>query len=170
MKMKVESHDSRYVLLECSDKYRGQTPFFDNLVDNVFTQEAGDMFFSYCYHFSEGVHVRDSPCTAFKQEAIVSSMSSPLRFLYFVKELLDEVKENTDSIEVHVPGSWRYVILNADDGYVLGRDFFHCYNLWCTEERERVFSNVAFGRDLKGYIEKKRSARGYIYFLSTIQF
>lgn len=166
--VKIEPHDSRYVLLECSDIYRGKTAFFDNLVDNVFTQEAGDAFFSYCYHYEDSVCIRDIPMTQYKKEAMIVSMSSPRRFLNCIRELLDDHKDG--NVEGLVPGTWDYKALNCENMMIGANVFYSCYENWCNEAREKILSKTAFGLDIKKFVDKKKSHGVMVYDLNTISF
>ena len=147
--IKIEQYDARYFGLNCSGRYQGNTAFFDNLVNNVFTQDVADHFFSYCYYY-EPVDMTDIPETQLRKDMIMNSLSSPKRFLVRVKEMREGGEDKWD-------------LENMMGGF----DLYAYYKIFCAEENEKPLSATKFGREIKNSIRKIRSD-GMKYELDTI--
>lgn len=138
---KIEDGDVRYFVLHCNPCYRKNLLFFDNLVDNIFTQDSADHFFTYICNMENVRDPRDIPMTDLKEQMIEAHLPSPVRFLQFFTE-------NTDLI----------VCEN-----IKASEFYKHYVDWCTDNGESPVSARSFGIEM-GKRYKKTSIRGSNYY------
>lgn len=158
---KIESGDSRYLTLECSDCYRDNLSHFDYFLKHC-NQDVADHFFSYCYHLDNYMEVKDLriiPMTKLKREIMISSFSSPKKFLNKIKMLRDEEPCEDDS-------DWEEVLKTFDK--IKGKLLYQYYKKYCEEENEKVASNTRFGRNIRNHITKYKSKGCIIYKLNEI--
>jgi hypothetical protein len=146
--IKVEEGDRRYFITECNPVYENDTKYFDNLL-TLMTQEAGDHFFSYVINF-EGVNIRKILSTKLKTEMMKNSLSTSIRFIKLVKEIMDS--EEGDFEEY----TWQYNLRDNED-WIKTSLLYSFYKKYCDEEHEKCVSNRVFGQQIQDIIQKKKS-------------
>jgi hypothetical protein len=144
--VKIEAGDCRWAIFECSPRYKGNYPYF-NKVRKSLTEEAANHFYSYICYYRDSVEVRNIPKTQLKQDMMIMSLQSPVRFIMHLKDIHDP--EATD-----------------DGAYATA--LYSSYKDWCTKCTEKAVSSTQFGRAIKSLIQKKRTSVGIKYFASTI--
>jgi len=77
---RVERTDRRYFCLEASDKYRGNSAYFSNLVSKCLNKDTGREFWDYfmCYDLSK-FDIKEIPLTKVKSEWINVSLTSEVK-------------------------------------------------------------------------------------------
>jgi hypothetical protein len=156
--IRLESTDRRYLCLEVSNKYVGNTAYFNSLRD-TFTQENGNIFYSWLLKrgddTSRVINIRKIPVTQFKKDIIHQSASSSTLFLDYLKENRDELKDDEFS--------------GVDEDYIISATrVYELYESWCKSNGEKIKKQRKFFLDIKGMVEKRRIATGQQYDLSTI--
>ena len=83
--IKLESSDRRFISLDISSKYRGNTDYFRKLGKYVNNKKVGEAFFSFCHEYvNENPHFdsqKDRPMTESKKENIIENMHTFYQFL-----------------------------------------------------------------------------------------
>ena len=146
----LEPGDARYCILECSPVFKGRFDYFNEVVSKL-TQEVADHFFTYvCKYDNNGTDIRNIPMTPLKRSMLINSISSPARFLMYIKDLTDNKENDFDD--------WDYSIHVSETGaWIKACDFYSMYKRWAESANEKKFSSTSFGRALVGLIDKKKS-------------
>jgi hypothetical protein len=156
--IKIEPGDARYFILECSPCYKSNFIYFNDL-KKALTEDAADHFFSYVCYYSETVEIRNIPETQLKKDMMIMGLQSPIRFLMDLKErgsFSDDDGIEVDSDEVEIEQD------------VSGTDFYSMYKDWCSRCNEKIVSYQKFGRDIKSFIQKKRTTKCMMYTISSV--
>lgn len=119
--LKLEKKDRRYFVLKPSNRYINDPKYFENLA-KCFTQECGDIFFSYCRDYPL-VPLRPIPITDIKQDLIDSS--SPKHEIFF-KQLF---------IESNTVISNEIIFFNSINNkyYFIRKKLYQQFIEWCRE-------------------------------------
>lgn len=150
--IKIEPGDCRYCIFECNPIYQKQYDYFTELA-NCFNSESADHFYSYISYYKDVVEIRNIPQTQLRKDMMISSLSSPCKFLYYLqKGLKDGIIE-----------------LNEDEKIISGKLLYRKFKTYCAENNENICSNHTFGRHIKPYINKIRS-NGSKYVIDSIKF
>jgi hypothetical protein len=164
--IKVEKSDARYFITECNPEYKENFEYF-NKVSQCFTQENANHFFSYLYWMEDPVEIRKIPETQLKREIKVSCMSNPLKFLYRIKETLDEYNQSENKEDILTSTTWQQ---NAIEKQLYSsNELYSLYRTFCRDENEKEATHTLFGRSVGKYIEKKRTKSAIMYDLNTIK-
>jgi hypothetical protein len=147
--IRIEQSDRRYFCLSVNEKYVGDVDYFKMLSKSSFNQQCGNAFYTFIIDRCKDrdVNIRIPPMNAFKKSIISRGFSTSLRYLY-----------ELEGVELDRP----------EDALVSASDLFERYTWWCSNNREKVKSSTKFFLDIKSYIVKKRTAKGYVYNLNTI--
>lgn len=168
--IKIEQHDARYCMIECNGEKQGDFQYFKELAA-TFNQETADHFFTYIHNGlflddGEDIEIRNIPETKLKADMKMSSLTSSIRFLHKVKEVI-ECKETDDDMP-----NWEidlHRLYNEDpDHRISSTILFNLYKQYCIMENEKYSSSTLFGRQLTNYIEKIRS-NGFKYLLDSLK-
>lgn len=153
--LRLEPSDRRYFCLNVSEKYIGNTQYFNRLA-STFNQDTGDAFYSYILQRGDArdINIRTPPMNKFKREIISKGWSSSVRFLFELSQRDTEGK--TDDSD------------DDDDSLVTGAVLYRKYTEWCQANHEKQKSNAKFAADIKTYITKTRDGGGTRYDLTTI--
>jgi hypothetical protein len=172
--IKIEPGDARYFILECSPCYKNNFIYFNQL-KNTFTEETADHFFSYISYFSDNVEIRNIPATQLKKDMMIMGLQSPIRFLMDLKEKNDnEDKDDQDPLssttEAELPRSEERKDEEDDEeeNDVLATTLYSMYKDWCSSCNEKVVSSTKFGREIKNFIQKRRTNSGFRYIIESI--
>ncbi len=178
---KIEQGDSRYCILETSDRYRGKTSYFNEVTEKCFTQEIANYFFSYCYHLDKFVDnvpgLENIPHSRLKNNLMVSSLSSPERFMYHVADAREEGYNFPEDTKVqHSDARIDYKNIDTLRELNVGDQIkcsllYKCYRKFCDDSRENVLSAVRFHSAIEGeMINAKKKVRGIFWYdLTTIK-
>jgi len=165
---KIEDGDRRYATFECNPIYAGNRDFFDNLVENIFTQEIADDFFSYCYHFENPVNIRNIPKTNIKTEMSYTSLPSHMKFLKTIEEI--RASDETPPISESEMPSWEQKMKYYNE--FKAKDFYNLYLKFCDDnkiQQKSILGKIPFAKKIKNKIEKKRKTGGIYYQLNSLQ-
>ena len=182
--LKIEQHDARYFITECDGKYQGDFKYFKDLTD-TFNQENANHFYSYCYYGmfmddgEEQIEIRNIPNTNLRKQIKISCLSSPLRFLHRLTEIMEEIK-TTDAFEhssdllldVYDCTTWENKFINEcqdNDKEIKAANLYNYYKAYCAAENERALSNTKFGRDVIDKINKRKTNGIFVYSINTIK-
>lgn len=166
---KMEEGDSRYCVLECSAVYRGNQQYFKDLINNVFNEDMGDLFYSYCYHFEEPVCLKNIPMTKLRRDMVMNSLGSTRRFIYVLAEYIDEYGlgvGNDDDVDEY-DEAWVGDAL--ENVRIRPGQLYECYKAYCGTANEKAKSSAKFGRDIRDMVDCV-TVRGRKYYkLDTIK-
>jgi hypothetical protein len=174
--IKVEWYDGRYAVFDCNcDRFRDFN-YFNNLY-SCFNQVNADIFYSYVYDLVDVVDVRTIPETKIRRDMKLSCMSSTMRFMYRVKELLDEKNDITEDVKDdeddgkndYFNATWQENLLKIEENDILGCVLYQFYKKFCDEENEKPVSNTRFGREINNIISKKKVKGSINYELNTLK-
>lgn len=146
--LNIEIGDCRYAMFECSPIHKGDFAYFKKLMDS-FNQDVANEFFTYVHNYNNKTDdVRNIPMTQLKENMIIGSFTSPLRFLYEIQTGLYSVP--------------------TESGFINGSSFYRCYKDWCNESNEKIMSNTLFGKEVRKYVVKKKTGGKIKYELGSI--
>lgn len=141
--IKIESSDRRYIVTECSDKYRGNFNYFKILCSSFTPQFYSHLLTYFMNQDLSTFEVRSIPMTESKQDLINASRSSVELFI-------------CSSIKKFVKG------YECDLAY-------NSYQKYCSDKKLYVYSEKIFGINVKQYCTRKQiqsnKKRHYYYFL-----
>ncbi len=158
--VKVEEGDARYAIFNCSNEMYKKSDYFDSLFKN-FNDETGSIFFSYIYDLENPCDIKQIPETQIKKDITLSSMSSTRRYMHYCKDTLSNYVISDDN------ESWKNRLLESDKE-IKSNSFYEIYKSFCLLENEKPVSNNKFGREVQEIIPKKRTNKGYVYDLNSI--
>lgn len=155
--IRIEQSDRRYFCLNVNEKYVGDVKYFKEL-GSKFTQENGDLFFTYIMNRGDArdVNISIPPMNAFKKSIISKSLSSSLRYLI-------ELKESRYDAEAK-----EYKEYEDDDKEIKAVQLYNNYKDWCNNNHEKLKSNTKFSSDIKDNITKIVKRDSNYYDLSSI--
>ena len=147
--IRMEATDRRYFCLSVSEKYVGDREYFKRLA-RTFTAESGNTFFTYIMERgdSRDVNIRVPPINDFKTRIITNGWSTPVRFLFDIKDKVHDLEETE----------------------VKASDLFNDYTDWCQMNRHKVKTSHRFFNDIKKRMKNEKKAAGVYYDLTTIKF
>jgi len=76
----VEEKDRRYLCIEANDCYINNQDYFNQLVDQCFNQQVGNLFYTYLRHYTM-IQLHPIPITSYKSELIQQGKSNHELFL-----------------------------------------------------------------------------------------
>ena len=137
--IKLERDDRRYFCIQVSDKYKQNTDYFQQYMDILDNDIAGNHLFTYFkrYPKQDMLNLRKIPVTQMKQEMLDNCKSSVERFI-------DEMDNELDSGLLY---DW---IGKEGEKAISCPNFYEIYKTWCTQNGEKGWSNKAVGGELKG--------------------
>jgi phage/plasmid-associated DNA primase len=149
--IRLEPSDRRYFCLNVSEKYIGNKAYFKTLAD-TFTQENGNMFFSYIMDRGDNrdVNIRIPPVNAFKKSIISKGWSSSMKYMFHLSECMAE-EDDDDEFTVQT-----------------AQELYSAYSDFCRTTGERAKSKTKFETDIRDHIVKVRKSSGMCYDLTTI--
>ncbi len=158
--IKVEDYDARFAIFDCSNEKVKDFKYFNSLAA-TFSEETANIFFSYIHDMKDPAEIRDIPQTQIREDMQLNSLSSPKRFIHYVKETISnmpgiEVQDDEDMEE------WQRCIIEAGEEIKSTR-LYNVYKMWCSSENEPALALQKFGREVKDIIEKRRNNQGVIY-------
>ena len=162
---KVEEDDLRVLPLKCSPRYVKNRKYFHNL-DSVLNKTGADHFMTFLKQrkiVGKGELKDRMPMTELKQQMIAQSLPSPSRFLNYVKDHNDFLKneiEGNEYLADHKSKLW---------SEVKSTTLFQAYNSWCEMTNDKKFTNQAFMPIVAESHEKKRKKHGYVFDLSKLE-
>ena len=139
--IKIEESDRRYAVFKCSEKYINNREYFNALADAL-NQDTANHLFTYLKRYKININLRNIPESEYKKEIQEMSLSSSLRFLKAIKRREVEPVGYPD---------------------IKGQELFNSYSGWCKCNNEKPCSGTAFGRQIKDYIEKRKTMGFMLY-------
>lgn len=175
---KIEEGDSRYCVLECSPIYRGNKKYFKNLISS-FNSNIADLFFSYCYHMEEPLCLLNIPMTKLRTEMILNSLNSAKKFMYDLKELINDIGFTSDSEEEKDSEEEEEENINYEyndiwyDGLLDNKRIrcgvlYNYYKKYCKVENEKPLSNKKFGGYIKDMVRRVKISGYNHYYIDDI--
>jgi len=142
--IKVERGDRRYACFEVSSKYKGDKKYFDDFVDLLMNDEAGNDIYNYYINMESDVDLRDIPQTELRKDLISNSRTPVERF---IDELLNG-EHNMDERK------W------LDKNKIEVSNLYEEYCMWCGFNNEKCFSKNIFSKNIpKNKIKERGNSR-----------
>jgi hypothetical protein len=159
--------DRRYCCIETSSRYKGNFDYFETLLSYC-NQESADHFYTYICKLEKTRNIKNIPMTTLKSEMMESAKSSIERFYDDITQTdFSEVKMDYTDIEY----KWDvYIIRHYDSSkkYIMARNLYSVYKLWCKEKNDKIKTETAFGREMKQLLTAERLTIGIVYSISLI--
>lgn len=142
----IEKDDGRVLALRCSDRFRGNLSYFEELAYNL-QQENADHLITFLYERKITHDLRVIPMTDLKREMIIMSLPSPARFVQYIRETPDSIDElinmkyppDTDPVRKQIEADIRcHKRIRSSNLH----DLFHS---WCSRFNENPMSMTACG-------------------------
>lgn len=167
--IKIEEGDARYFITQCSSLRKGDYPYFQNMLSH-FNELTASHFFSYLYHMTDIVEIRDIPLTDLKKNMMRQSLPSSRRFAYLAIDIVDDYIKLLDSSaavegeSLDVEGS-PYWISSIHANYntdMRSYKLYDIYKSYCTTENEKLVSQRKFLNMVSKILFKKKN--NYVYY------
>jgi putative DNA primase/helicase len=168
----IEEKDGRYLMLDCSSKYRGNNEYFSKFRSKYFNKNTGDHFYTYLLSLltkPDDFYMMKLPDTQYKKDLKNISKHSIIEYIEFLLEENNEYfksKENTTS--------WtsdeldKYIEPNKF-GRFKKADLYQHYSKWLELNGERKQANKWFKVNLldNGFVEKKSNGIRYYEYVGV---
>jgi hypothetical protein len=152
MSLKLETGDRRYACFEVSPCRKGDEEYWENLHQNVLTEETGKHFYHYLKNLQkdEKVSLRKIPDTELRKELIQNSKPSHEQFFLDIQSGEEEINENMYLPEFIFKGK---EVLNG----ITPDNLYRWYEVYCNKRKEPVLRRRLFVNSIKKFVEKGRT-------------
>jgi hypothetical protein len=152
MSLKLETGDRRYACFDVSPCKKGDEKYWDNLHQNVLTEETGQHFYHYLKNLpsEEKMSLRQIPNTDLRNELIQNSIPSYEQFFMDIKSGDEEINENMYIPEFTFKGE---EVMNA----ITSNNLYRCYEVYCNKRKEPVLRQRLFINSIKKFVEPGRT-------------
>jgi hypothetical protein len=157
--VKVEKGDRRYFILDCDERYAGNTAYFNWMFDNYINQDCADHFLTYMSQYETSVNLRDIPVTQLKQDMIEQNLSSAERFIQKVKDLKGCEDEDEDCSAQLSSVEKRMSNFGMEPAGVV----FEVYEEWCRSVGEKPTNMKNFGINVRNSVTVKKTKKCNVY-------
>lgn len=163
----IEEHDGRILAQQCSNQFRGNFSYFQNL-STYLQQDNANHFITFLKQRVITHDLRQIPMTKLKAQMIEQSLPSPSRFINHVREvgslddLIDDLFRGDDNLT-------KKLAINDDisNGFITSSHLYMIYSFWCKRFGEYPLTLTATSRhwkeDCKLPYEKKGSVRFLVF-------
>lgn len=135
--IKVEQKDKRYAMFECSEKYSGNTRYFNKLTDAIENPIVMAHLRTYLHYKIELMHLQNNiPKTKLKIEVLELSKPSYERFI-------DDVKSGEFDLTDH-----KSIEFN-DEKCIWVTDIYNAYKSWCKYSEDKPITQKTFSSVVK---------------------
>jgi len=162
----IEQDDKRWQVFEINPKYKGVASYWDNLVNNVMTEETGRKFYKYLEEFKDFVNIRN----ILQTRELCEMKEMCLSPLHMFKVHMEKGEVNPNAciaiLEKTNTTSTKMRQFHTLEGEykVKPEDLFLTFKKWC-ESNNIKYTNVR-STQLKKVFEKKRGQKGMFYIIN----
>lgn len=168
----VEEGDGRYLMLDCSNKYKDNNEYFSKFRSNNFNKNVGDHFYTYLLRLltkPDDFYMMKLPDTQYKKDLKNISKHSIIDYIEF---LLGENNEYYKNKENNT--SWaseeldKYIEPNKFGRYKM-TDLYQHYSKWLELNGERKQANKWFKVNMfdNGFVKKKSNGIEYYEYVGV---
>ena len=152
MALKIEKGDRRYACFEVSDCKRGDENYWNDIHDNVLTEESAKHFYQYIVNIpeSECVSLRKIPKTKLRQQMIENSISAHDRFFSDIKDGLYNIPDGAFIDEFKTKD---VIVTDA----ITSDALYKMYSSYCSSRGEKSLRHRLFFTASSKHLEKHRS-------------
>lgn len=141
---KIEQGDRRYACFTVSDKFIGNREYFNQLINECFNQDCGDMFYTYLKNYpnNQKVDILNIPMTDIRKSMINSSKHN-------VDNFMNDVVNGCVNIYPHF---W----LDIQNNEISIENIYNLYRQWCLNTGEKIYTMSVFSRMMPNeYIQNR---------------
>jgi hypothetical protein len=154
--IKIEENDRRYNPLEVSDKYMGNHEYFDNFLEVLSNENAGNHILTFFLEYKDLIDVRKIPMTELKKDMIRKSKNNSIRF---IEEGLPEIIEDltqSKNRELDELYDWK-----GDDGKdaITVCNLYDFYINWVQSNHEKSVNKNIFSSNIKYLVKNSGRTR-----------
>ncbi len=168
----VEEKDGRYLMLDCSSKYRGNNAYFSKFRSKYFNKNTGDHFYTYLLSLlnkPDDFYAMEIPETQYKQDLKNISKHSIKDYIEFLLGENNEYFKNRENST-----SWtseeldKYIEPNKFGRYKMTELYQH-YSKWLELNGEKKQANKWFKVNMfdNGFIRKKSNGIEYYEYVGV---
>jgi hypothetical protein len=168
----VEEGDGRYLMLDCSNKYKDNNEYFSKFRSNNFNKNVGDHFYTYLLRLltkPDDFYMMKLPDTQYKKDLKNISKHSIIDYIEFLLGENNEFYKNKENNT-----SWtseeldKYIEPNKFGRYKMTELYQH-YSKWLELNGERKQANKWFKVNMfdNGFIKKKSNGIEYYEYVGV---
>jgi hypothetical protein len=164
MALKIERGDRRYACFEVSDSKKGDEDFWDNIHENILTEETAKHFFQYLKQIDDKdcVSLRKIPETKLRQRMMSNSTPTHERFFTDIEQDDNEIPVNAYMDE------FKHKDITITKG-LRSDTLYHLYDNYCTRGKEvcikrRLFFDLIKDKSVDQF-KTKINGKSTIYYL-----
>lgn len=152
MSLKLETGDRRYACFEVSPCMKNDEEYWDDLHQNVLTEETGKHFYHYLKNLTkeDKVSLRKIPNTEIRNELIQNSIPSYEQFFIDIKNGEEEIGDN-----MYLP-EFIFKKVNITNA-ITSDNLYRCYEVYCNKRKEPLLRQRLFINSIKKFVEVGRT-------------
>jgi phage/plasmid-associated DNA primase len=148
--IKIEEDDRRYNPLEVSDKYKGNHEYFDNFLEVLSNDNAGNHILTYFLQYKELVDVRKIPTSDLKNDMIRKSKHNSIRFIEEgLDEIIDDINQNKNR---NLEELYDWKDPDGNDAITVS-NLYDFYINWTQQQHEKSCNKNIFSSNIKHLIK-----------------
>ena len=148
--IKIEENDRRYNPLEVSDKYMKNHEYFDNFLEVLSNENAGNHILTYFLQYKDLVDVRKIPTSELKNDMIRKSKHNSVRFIEEgLDEIIDDINQNKNR-KLEELYDWKDP--DGNNAITVG-NLYDVYINWTQSQHEKSCNKNIFSSNIKHLIK-----------------
>lgn len=154
--IKIEENDRRYNPLEVSDKYMGNHDYFDNFLEVLNNETAGNHILTFFLQYKDLIDVRKIPMTDLKKDMIRKSKSNSIRFIEEgLDDIIDDINQNKNR---NLEELYDWKDADGNDAITVS-NLYDCYINWVQTQHEKSCNKNIFNSNIKHLIKKSGNTK-----------